>query len=65
MTHDDDAQELDARIAALERNIDLQRKLIERLLADTQSMAVAERMLRRLEARLARLRLERSARSFE
>jgi hypothetical protein len=65
MTHDDNAQELDARIAALERNIDLQRTLIVRLLADTQSVAVAERMLRRLEASLARLKIERSNRSID
>ena len=65
MTHYDDAQELEARIAALERNIAIQRTLIERLLADTQSVAVAERMLRRLKARLARLTVERSPRSSE
>lgn len=65
MTDDNDAQDLDARISALERNIDLQRTLIERLLADTQSVAVAERMLRRLEARLARLKIERPNRSID
>ena len=53
MTNEDDTSE---RIAALERNIDLQRQLIARMLADTQSVTVAERMLRRLEARLARLK---------
>lgn len=58
MTSEDDANEFESRVAALERNIDLQKRLIERMLADTQSVIVAERMLRRLEARLARLKNE-------
>jgi hypothetical protein len=51
----EDAADRDDRIAALKRNIDLQRRLIENLLARKQSVTIAERMLRRLEARLSKL----------
>jgi uncharacterized coiled-coil protein SlyX len=53
----EDAADHDDRIAALERNIALQRRLIESLLARKQSVTIAERMLRRLEARLSKLQL--------
>ena len=51
----EDAADRDDRIAAVKRNIDLQRRLIENLLARKQSVTIAERMLRRLEARLSTL----------
>lgn len=59
----EDAADSDGRIAALKRNIVLQKRLIEGLLARRQSVTVAGRMLQRLEARLAQLELRDRQRS--
>lgn len=60
--NDEEEVDLEIRIAALKRNIALQTRLIETLVARNQSVTVAARMLLRLQARLSKLELSRGPR---
>lgn len=60
--NEEDEADLEIRIAAVKRNITLQTRLIETLVARNQSVTVAARMLLRLEARLSKLELSRGSR---